>query len=200
MNPVRYHGVQPFDYGEKCVLWFGMLRFLETLNQFYCLRLFPRDVEPPPWEEKWFDAKFRKAVTKLRDTFWKLNRAAAHFHTNVEAFRANYHEKDLERFGKAQSALEDIPLYLDLLLLYIRVQADCIANVIPNLYGLKGQRNSIARDSFRDQMKWFLEKRPDFDPEYSAKLSSNVQWFSALAGDRRGQGLRDVMVHYRGTY
>lgn len=200
MEPIRYHGIQYLEDRDQCVLWFGILRFLETLHQFYSWPLQHSDSEPPVWEHKWFDAKFNQAVRRIRDTFWKVNRVAGHLHTNIVTFRANWGEKELERFGKATSALQDIELFLDLLLLYTRIQADCVANVIPNLYGIEGRRSSIPRQSLNGQMRWFLKTRPDFDPDYSDHLRSNVQWFSALAGDQQGQRLRDIMVHYRGLY
>jgi hypothetical protein len=94
-------------------------------------------------------------------------------------------------------ATKDATLYLDLLLLYFRVQADCVATVVPSLYGLAGQRIvEKARDSFRRHRQWF-QKHADFDPKYAAILTDHTGWFDSLSGD---DGWRDDLIHRLGTW
>lgn len=39
------------------------------------------------------------------------------------------------------------------------------------------------------QLKWFIEKRPSFDKEYSEYLATNLNWFSKM------RGVRDDTLH-----
>ena len=137
-----------------------------------------------------------QATTKFQDTFWKFDRAADHFSGCVETVECHRESKQLEDFAKFLDALNDIPLYLDLMLFYLRIQADCLANVIPYLYE---QRPQIAERSFRDKAAWFTKTQPDFDYDYAAILQTHWGWFEALAG-KNSKGLRDLVVHLRGTY
>ena len=95
-------------------------------------------------------------------------------------------------------ALKDIPIYLDSLIVYLRIVGDCIANLTPYLYGQKGKHITKKR-SFREQRIWFMSTRPNFDTRYAAVLKSHTKWFDVLAGDPpKFIGLRDAIVHYRG--
>ncbi len=94
------------------------------------------------------------------------------------------------------SAQQDLPLYLDLMLLYLRIEADAFAVVVSYFYERDG---IVPTRSFREQRKWFLEKRPEFDPEYARILGERCTWFDSLAG-KQPAGLRDVIVHKGGTY
>ncbi len=198
---MKYHGVE-FDDETKIsgILRVGMLRFLEILYvEFYFTPTF-RPKEASKWPEKWIDGKFRGAVDKLKDTFLKFDTISWYLSQSIELAITHKDRHEMNQYVHYLKAMTDIPIYLDALLLYLRVQADCLANVIPNLYGEEGRRQSIARESFRDQTKWFIKKKPDFDPAYTKILSENTEWFEMLAGKSRGQGLRDILVHYRGVY
>src|SRR5262249_28265198 len=89
-----------------------------------------------------------------------------------------------------------IPIHLETLIYFLRVFADCIANVTPYFYGKKGK--DMTRQSFREQRKWFMSKCPDFDSTYAAILSGETAWFDVLAGNSQHPGLRNALVHYRG--
>ncbi|MCK4348502.1 MAG: hypothetical protein KAW47_07785 [Thermoplasmatales archaeon] len=198
---MKYHGIE-FDNETKMsgVLRLGMLRFLEILYvEFHFTPTFSPK-EAPEWPERWIDGKFRGAVDKLKDTFMKFDTIARYLSQSIDLALANKDSREMSQYGHFLKAMKDIPIYLDSLLLYLRMQADCLANVIPNLYGEEGRRQSIARDSFRDQTKWFIKKKPGFDPAYTKILGENTEWFEMLAGKSRGQGLRDILVHYRGVY
>ncbi len=198
---MKYHGVEFDDKGTtNGILRVGMLCFLQILHvEFYFTPIF-RPKEAAKWPEKWIDGKFRSAVDKFKDTFMKFDTISRYLAQSIELAMTHKDSREMNQYVHHLKAMTDIPIYLDSLLLYLRVQADCIANVIPNFYGEEGRRQSIARDSFRDQTRWFIKKKPDFDPAYTKILLENTEWFEMLAGKSRGQGLRDVLVHYRGVY
>ncbi|MGE5113690.1 MAG: hypothetical protein ACM3JB_22735, partial [Acidobacteriaceae bacterium] len=102
-----------------------------------------------------------------------------------------------DELAKHMAATYDIPIHLETLIIYLRIFADCLANVVPYFYGPK--RKTIPSDSFRAQRNWFLKRRPNFDSEYSAILKEGSRWFNVLAGDPPNYvGLRDAVIHYRG--
>lgn len=98
-----------------------------------------------------------------------------------------------ENIANFQHAMKDFPLYLDALLLYLRIFVDSLVVLTRQLPGFEG--NDVNGRSFRDQKKWFIEKMPDVDPEYAAILQSETNWFTTLAGDKPGHGLRNYVVH-----
>jgi hypothetical protein len=94
-------------------------------------------------------------------------------------------------------ATKDATLYLDSLISYFRVQANCVATIVPNLNGIAGQRiRGKARDGFRQHRRWF-QRHADFDPEYAAILTQHTGWFESLSGD---DGWRDDLIHRLGTW
>ena len=173
----------------------------------HCLLPFGgRPEDAPNWVRRWWTVSFLTAVTKLQDTMWKFDRAAGHAQ-NCRGSVQDWVEREARDdtkgisvndpgFAAYQTALEDLPLYLDSLLLYLRIQADALAVVTPYLYE---QSDGISFRSFRSQRAWFIEKNPNFDPIYAQILADNTQWFEELAG-KAPSGLRDVIVHRGGTY
>jgi hypothetical protein len=191
MRP-RFHGLQLEEPPSASWLHVGTLRLLNGLQNL-------RSSKPDETMSGvvWFDRKFDQAAVKFHDTFWKFERAACRLAECVATFKDNSDSLERANVDASHRALADIPLFLDLILLYLRIQADCLANVTPNFYP---RSSSIARDSFRDQVAWFTKKQPGFDRAYAQILTTSVTWFETLAGQERGGGLRDVIVHYRGTY
>jgi hypothetical protein len=196
----KHHGIYRDESTNSGWFHFGFLRLLHFLVGAFRMPKWPSGEKSYVWTDKWLDRKFDQATNKFQDTFWKFDRAAGYFGDNVETIKRHHDSRDMETFAKHLSALSDTPLYLDMMLLYLRIQADCLANVIPNFYGQQAKSQSISRDSFRNHFKWFTQKRADFDPEYSTILLANHRWFELLAGESHGQGLRDIVVHQRGTY
>ena len=183
--------------------WFhlGFLRFLHVVDRVFRSKTkSSTDEILPQWPDQWFDKKFNQGVAKFKDSFWKFDRAARHFHWSVEAIRP--HRDSIQPvMTEVAGSLADIPLFLDAMLIYLRIQADCLANVIPNLYGLRGMelKEGKRRESFRHHLNWFTTKGKNFDPAYTSILAANRDWFERLAG-REGRGLREVVIHWRGTY
>jgi hypothetical protein len=85
----------------------------------------------------------------------------------------------------------DLPLHFDSMLLYLRIQADAYAKLVPFFYQDRAA-GKMCSDSFRDQFKWFTKKRSNFDPDYALILCGNRKWFDRLAGENP-KGLRDVV-------
>jgi len=194
----KLHGIELGKQGEMGKVYFAAAQFIRLLESTYARPGLRPLKNAPPWAYRTFDNQFRWAAEKLWDTVWKINRLAELF----ELARRNLRELEppsvpVEDVAKLTTALTDIPIYLETLIVYLRIFADCIANLTPYLYGQKGK--NLPRDSFREQRQWFIQKRSNFDSDYSAILKSSTRWFDVLAGDPpRFVGLRDAVVHYRG--
>jgi len=194
------HGVVFDGSDQQGSVRFGFLKCLRTLADYYGPVGAPGVPARPIWPALWLDAGFFHAVRKYEDTFLKFNRAASHLDRCVDTLKRNHPLGESANVLEVISAVDDAPLYLDLLILYLRVQADCIARVVPNLYGQEGRRRDIARGSFRGHARWFRGRVPEFDSTYAEILSGNLGWFQTLAGGTHGEGLRNLVVHRSGVY
>ena len=154
--------------------------------------------DAPKWPHNSIDNGFRYAAERVADSLWKLNRIAEfvdNSRRNIKDFEPPSVSQD--ELARHMAASDDIPIHLETLIIYLRIFADCLANVVPYFYGKK--RKTIPSDSFRTQRDWFLKKRPSFDSAYSAILKEGTRWFNVLAGDPPNYvGLRDAAIHYRG--
>lgn len=199
---MSFHGIENDDDSAPSGFRFGILRLAHVMSNFKGID----GVAPPDWTKRWHTRRFHQATMKLQDTFWKFDRAAGHINRCREAIHrgAMRDAEDNKRqhpmddvFHDYISALQDIPLFLDSMLFYLRIQVDAYAVIVPFFYQAP---NGIARRSFRKQIKWFLRRESaDFDPGYTAILQENLGWFDELAG-KNPSGLRDVIVHQGGTY
>lgn len=196
------HGIELNDEGKPAWFRFGMLRLMHYL-------LDVRQAEGramPIWARRFRSLRFMHGVSYFQACFWKLDRAAGHVdrcrvaiqrwverERRGEAKKVSVSDPD---FAAQHAAIADLPIYLDVMLFYLRMQADAYAQLVPYLYENEGD---IKRRSFRDQMVWFTRTRPQFDAEYARVLGENLGWFQALAG-KEPSGLRDVVVHRGGTY
>ena len=153
---------------------------------------------PPEWPEKWFDTKFRQASTKFADTFHKFHLVAGLIEQERINVFENKDELNIEKIVKYSHGLRILPVHLDSLLFYMRILADNIADLTPYLYPESFGRQFAVR-SFRRHRKWFLDNE-EVDPTYTGILQQCTDWFDVLAGKERDEGIRDKMVHYRGTF
>jgi hypothetical protein len=194
----KFHGLRPSPTGGAGKLLFGVAQFVRTLENNYARPGGHRVKGAPVWLSHTFDDRFRFAAEKLWDTVWKINRVAELTHLA----RCNIRDLQppsvpVEELGRHMVALLDVPIYLETLIVYLRVVADCVANLTPYLYGQKGK--NLPKDSFREQREWLVSKKPGFDSAYVAILKTNTNWFDVLAGNPPDYiGLRDAIVHYRG--
>lgn len=172
-----------------------MVRALWSVGEWY-----PRaTARQPALSPAWTSPRIAEATTKLQEVWWKLNRACE---------RMGELAPDLTSLGrpvapKVESmwAVDDYEMYADMLVIYLRMQADCVAAMFDALYGESGRNESIPWDSFRAHLKWFGVKKPTFDPAYTAVTLSHRDWFDRLApGSPRGDGLRDGVVHGMARY
>lgn len=198
---MSFHGIENDDGSMPSWFRFGILRLAHALSHFKGTD----GAVPPDWTKNWRTRRFHQATSKLQDSVWKFDRAAGHVNRCREAIcRSVTQEAEDERRQRPiddvylahLSALQDIPLFLDSMLFYLRIQADAYAVIVPFFYQTP---NEIAWRSFRDQITWFLRKSAEFDPTYTAILRENLGWFDELAG-KNPSGLRDVVVHRGGTY
>jgi hypothetical protein len=108
----------------------------------------------------------------------------------------------------------DLPLYFDLLLFYLRIQADAYASLGSFLYPPR-DKGRIDDGSFREHRKWFTGKHQKDYPEYASILKTHnngsirypaksrrdfvMSWFIIvasrnIAGRSRAQTLRGSFV------
>jgi hypothetical protein len=199
------HGVELNADGNPVWLRFGFLKLVEHLAY-----LTKEDQSPvPDWTRRFHRKAFRHRFDHFQQLLFKFDRAARRV-TNCRE-RAQPWLKLCEERAKEPSAPDkrgdaersdfadanaDLPLYFDLLLLYLRIQADAYAALVPFFY--ESRFEEMPTRSFRDHLKWFAKTATDFDQEYTSILEVNQGWFNDLAG-KDPTGLRDVLVHQSGT-
>jgi hypothetical protein len=201
---VRFHGVETDSVSGRLVLNMGFVCLAGWLDQVFRWPKANPDSWRPEWEQAWFDKLFDQAVSKLRDTTFKIDKVAWHFGRCMRDAQIELRDgMTPEEYGPHLAAFDDAPLYLDMLYVYLRIHADCVASVIPHFYGKAGR--GAPRDSWRGHARWFTETNRDLDPHYSEIVAKHLAWFAEIAGPIRGQairgqGVRDILVHHRGTY
>ncbi|HUZ97191.1 MAG TPA: hypothetical protein VMU57_19985 [Edaphobacter sp.] len=187
----RFHGLTTPANGGKSEFHFGVRNIFDALK---IAQAFPGRNKYPtlqPWSRSQIE-KFVTALGKLEDTFGKLARTAELYDVaRCRIVDLKGPTISVESLAATQQALRDIPLHLDCVLLYLRILADCLANLTSQLY----PSDHVPFRSFRDQMKWFTRSRPEFDTQYAEMLRSHTNWFTTLAGDSKTDGLRDLIVH-----
>lgn len=194
-----FHGIEQATPDHEGHFHFAVGNFFLTLHYMY-FGVRAASKQPPPWPDKWLDATFCQACMKLADTFAKVDvvaRLLGRAHHEVGEFKG---AKQLEQYFRHLDALKTIPIYLDIILVYLRIFADCLANLTPNLYGQSGKViTKKYRESFHKHRNWFKSKRNTLDPTYANILDQHTNWFDILAGEK-GKGLRDIDIHFRGIF
>lgn len=189
----RLHGIVYPAHNQNGRLYFGAAVFVQQLKQLY------GRVHNAPPDEGPFNRKFIYAAENFLDTVWKIDRIAELFDNARKTIRNLDDGITAEDIAAHQGALKDIPIYLETLIIYLRILADALAKLTPYHYATK--RALIPDGSFRKQRKWLMEKCPDFDPKYRQILERHSKWFDTLAGNAKegGHGLRDAIIHYSGA-
>lgn len=195
------HGIELDSSGQPAWFHFGIIRLLHTLAPFGS-----KPTNLPDWAHRWWTTSYLHDVRKLQDTVWKFDRSAGHVdrcRSSIEKWvkrKARGDTKGVKAtdpdYSAFTSAVTDLPLYLDSMLIYLRIQADAFAMLVPYFYERNGV---ISSRSFRDQMKWFTKTNTKFDPSYATILSDQTDWFEELAG-KDPTGLRDAIIHHGGTH
>jgi hypothetical protein len=198
-NAREIHGVGPSGADGDGQFFFASAQFIKKLQELYALPHlgFRKPEDSPTWPYHTFDRRFYFAAEKYWATVFKIDRVAELIdaqHGNIRDFSTS--EIPVADFASHTSALNDLPIYLESLIVYLRGMADVIANLTPHLYGQRGEH--LPRDRFRSQREWFTGKRKTFDAEFADILRQHTRWFDALAGTPDQVGLRDALIHYRG--
>jgi hypothetical protein len=189
---MRVHGWvagSPGIHGRFHFAVICLLKAIEHAQAFAGRNKYPK---LKPWlsEEA---RQFLLASGKLQDSFWKLNRAAELL--DVARNKLGHIQPPSSTHTQVlgvQEAYRDIPLFIDNILIYLKIFADCLANCTSQFYERKDQ---VPRFSFRLQREWFIKKRASFDPRYAEILKNQTAWFTALAGGANEEGLRELVVH-----
>lgn len=185
----RLHGfVPPGEDDTPGALYFGFLRLCQNavFTPLTASQASPRQRVDP----RWLDPVFQGAARNMQTTLWKLDRTAGLLGEALQTLTLNPGLDDMTAFGRSQQAMMLAPLYLDLMLVYLRVFADTIARTLPSFYARRGH---IPTDSFSNQVNWFRNRRRNFDPDYAAVLDQHLEWYDILAAE--GTGLRNQILH-----
>lgn len=204
MPNLKYHGLI-IDKPNHGILKFGIVELIRIRQSFLW-----SDFSNITSEQKKMINRFNKQTywqcsNKCNDTLDKLNTALYKL-GNCFLIAENkdkyfYDGAPLETATIYLGAMKEIPYHLDAFITYLKILVDCISFAIPFFYVTS---QNIPNRSFRDQMKWFVNKKPGFDPEYTKILQEQIKWFSLLAGKEidgsSDKGIRDVNFHNFGTY
>jgi hypothetical protein len=191
------HGVELGGDGKPAWLRFGILRLL--------YHLYVTNSDKTNWITRLHSEDLRHRIGHFQQCFSKFNRAARHVDSCAKKA-----DDALARLGEFPRRGEripledpnrlvidevntDLPVFLDAMLFYLRIQADTFAQLVGYFY----ESGQILPGDFRHQSRWFTETRPNYDPEFSAILRAHHGWFDRLAGD---EGLRDVVTHEGGMF
>jgi hypothetical protein len=191
---ICYHGNIDPTGSDRGGLLFGVIKLFEAIE---VAQAFPGRNKYPtlvPWEPDQARS-FLSSAGRLKDTFFKLNRAAELF----DGARLQLYDPSeggsVEKLAGLFAGWSDLPIYLDGILFYLRILVHTLANLTSQLYRSQGKKSVPAWTSFRKHLKWFTKMGRDLDPLYRTLLANNTAWFDILAGKQHGDGLRDVVVH-----
>jgi hypothetical protein len=189
---MRVHGWSASSLGVNGKFHFAVLCLLKAIEQAQAFPGRNKYSALKPWTRQQAN-QFLLASGKLQDTFWKLERAAELLDNARKKFpNLRPPTATTEQIVAMQQAHRDIPLLLDNVLIYLKIFADCLANVTSQLYERVG---TIPRFRFREQKEWFIKKRSAFDPQYTKILKTQTHWFTTLSGDSEEEGLRELVIH-----
>ncbi|MEX1009253.1 MAG: hypothetical protein WD271_15635 [Acidimicrobiia bacterium] len=160
--------------------------------------------ERPKWEDNSNDWSFQQWTGRLRETVWLFDLAGRRLTEAASALLQELALGSSDMQAQRPEVHVELALFLDSALSYLRIQADCVAHLVPQLYGMEGRKASITTRSFHDQQKWFREKRPEFDPTYKAILEEERDWFESIRGldplPSKQPGMRDMRTHTDARY
>lgn len=143
------------------------------------------------WTLRPIDKRFVHLQSALREVVWKLGRAA-----RLYADAARTFGQAVVRRDTAFEVQQDLSIYLDSVVVYLRIIPDIWSGLLLYLY--ERSVGDIAHHSFRSHYQWFLD-RPSVDPGYTEILRNHLHWFELLAG-KKPKGIRDTLVHHFGRF
>lgn len=205
-GPPLRHGLVIDDNDTPIELRFGFVKMVEWLVAAFRLPRLPDQLdERARWEGHSINWSFQQWTARLRETVWLFDWGARRL-TDTAAVLIEQLAPGASGDVRSQrpEAHLEFALFLDSVLSYLRIQADCIAHLVPHLYGKDRQKASIKSRSFHDQQRWFREKVPPFDAAYKVILDEERDWFEAIRGlapsPGKQPGLRDMRTHTEARY
>lgn len=204
MSQLRHHGLKIID-STHAELRIGIVRLIEQRQSWLWIGENNLSEDQHAILKRFNNRGYWQCCSKIRDTCFKmiyaLNRLGSAILVMENCDTYAFDGAPIDHAAIYYSAIDEAPYHLDAYISYLRIFADCISFALPFFYVTTG---SISNNSFRDQKKWFLEKMPTFDPEYSGILKTQTKWFDLLAGneDSTGgqKGIRDLNYHRFATY
>jgi len=204
MSSLKHHGLY-IDGPEHGELRFGIVELIGRRQSWLWLD-FPNLKEAQRKSIQRFNNRtYWQCAAKCRDTAFKLSKALYKLSNSLTIMedrdKYSYDGAPIETAATYFQAMHEAPYHLDAFISYLRILADCISFALPYFYETK---ESISNRGFREQMKWFINTRPNFDPEYMAILQEHTKWFELLAGKAEAgsseKGIRDLNFHNFATY
>jgi hypothetical protein len=206
-----FHGIEFDGDGKPVYMRFGMLRLVYRL--WTSLVGCKPDERLKEWRGRIGSDDFKYQLNHFRQCIEKFDRASGHVarcRDGIDGAITRYTER-IRRFQEGEitqppdpvsdsDSLEmtelnkELPLFLDAMLFYLRIQADSFAQLVRFFY--EPTKATVLSGEFAKQKKDF-SKYSQFDPVYAAILSANHNWFNELIGDG---GLRDVVTHESGMW
>lgn len=166
---------------------FGVAAFL---GYVWSSQLRLSNQNPAPWPFRRIDDGFTHAQTALRRLAFKLEHAASLYKSKAVEYGSG-----VLSWTVPVRQEELLSILLDAVVVYLRLLPDILASATPFFYA----DEVVPSRGFREQHKWFINKQPDFDPEYTSILYRNTGWFELLAG-KNEKGLRDLLIHRFGQF
>jgi hypothetical protein len=191
-----FHGIELDGEGKPAYLRYGLL---QLLYHFWVSRT--EDARLTEWRERLKSDKFWHHLRHFRQLVDKFDRVAGYVGRLMEDAEGAVIEfqQNIERHNRGQSTGVqdpfsefnlDMPIFLDSMLFYLRVQADSYSNLVRYFYP-----ENDPPGGFNRQLRWF-EDNPTFDVGYASILKTNRSWFEQLG---RG-GFRDIVAHASGMW
>jgi hypothetical protein len=199
-----FHGIELDGNGKVYGLRLGILRLLYRL--WSSSQASPTsDKQLQAWRDKFQSTSYKHQLNHFRQCILKFDQAAGHVARCINAAdraMGNFQE-DLFRHTRSEIELPksplhdndyvqanaDLPLFLDSMLHYLRIQADSFADLVQYFY--RPELSSFPSGNFGELAKSVAT----IDSAYRAIILANRKWFDVLAGD---DGLRDVITHQGG--
>lgn len=196
---IRYHGL--VLHGTDCGEFrFGISQLINRCQSWCWVGTGDMSTSLKETLARFRNRTYWQCARKCNDTVHKLNKAVSYLGRGMDTFERHdefvIDGEPIEAAAVWFQDADDLPYHLDSLLTYLRILADCVAFSVPFFFRTNV---SIANRSFRDQRKWFMEKRPDFYPAYTSVLRDQTEWFDKLAG-KTPKGVRDLHFHQFATY
>jgi hypothetical protein len=196
------HGTLVNEKNEALEFRYGVLALLSAISSDYFFDVQFGEIRPEwPYRPIW--THFEAVVSRLGYSLQQLDRSAAllvqsrGILEDPENQIENLVDRPISEFPPLHLAWQDLALYSDSCLHYLKNHADMLALAISYLYHPK----SPGSRSYTKHSKWFTINNPEVDPGYADILERHAGWYHRLAGHENDArppsdlGLRNVIEH-----